>query len=247
MSDQERWDALMLQKTAAEVTLSDANEVANTVIDALKEGVDISVAARIIEDYWGAGTRGDKLRVQLSASFPQQNGQIILGAPLTQGDIDRLNGQLGGVRKYFEDMHSFVFDLVKRIMHQIKACDVNDQSAVEAYNEFRHNVILYLDYSNDWYWEARKVLENDECQNWGNLKIVTTRAQNGDYLFIDDFEETLQKTHAEYLEHTFNQKESEYWSLYDLRWKGERVVPRVKLPYLFAQYLLGVIEPLERS
>jgi hypothetical protein len=246
--DQARWTALMEQKAAAEACLEEANDIANQVIEALKEGVDISVAARIITDYWGELTpAADKLRQQLSSSFPEKNGQVILSAPLCQSDLDRLNGSLDSARSYFQGIHGFISELVGRIMHQIKSCDVNDQSAVALYNKFRENVLLYLDYSGDYFYEARKVLESEETAHWGNLRVVTTRQENGDYLFIDDFEEDLKKTHDAYITYTFNQKESEWWSLYDLRWSSDRIVPRVKLPYLFALYLLETLTPLEAS
>jgi hypothetical protein len=105
-------------------------------------------------------------------------------------------------------------------------------------NEFRCEVLKYVAYTGDYFYEAEQKLKDGSLTTWDQLNRVPDMVINGDYLFVNEFKTTMAKAHVDYLKGTFHPdlKLSGY-SLKDFSWRTSDMCNKLKLPFLFAEFL----------
>lgn len=239
MSWSEDWQIITQRMQAATSASTTARESANLVIDTLQEGVEISVAHRIISEHWGDTGTASRLRTKLFGKFPKENGEVLLYAPLTEDDLERWKGDRTEVMEYFGLVHAYVIEHVAALTAKMNRYDSSDMAALELYNGFRKNVLRYICYIDYEFYSVRQILEEDGVLDWDNLAklLPIAEIENGDYLFMDDFIPKLVETQGTYLERDIQVEARDQYSVNDMEWVLRKMVPHIRIPFLFGEYL----------
>jgi len=245
MSIAERWEVIEQRKTEALVLINQNIDNCKSLLDTLEQGVDISVANRIISEMWIDDQYSRRIKTRLSASFPKENGDILSNARLGPADMERWFSEKAQIAGYFDTCHAFINDLVVEITEKLGTPGGDSETKLVAYNEFRRQCLTYLLFIESWSWEARDSISEGNCNSWDELVAATpipSGVDNGDYLFIDDFVTPLKVAQANYTRRVIGFDSRTQWSIREIRWVGDRIAPQVAIQYLFAQYLTRCIE-----
>jgi hypothetical protein len=238
MSRQAMWEEIVKLKGVAEVTTQTYIDELESLINAMEDGgLPLPVAVKLIRGIWGNSSRANSLMVQLSECFPETNKSVVLYAGLPAEEARKQLGELKETREYFELIYTYIDQVVNITMKGLVAAEftVENQSRL---NDFRCEVLKYIAYTGDYFYEAEQMLKDGSLLSWDQLNRVPDVVINGDYLFVNEFKATLAKAHADYLEGTFKPdvKLSGY-SLKDFSWRTSDMCNKLKLPFMFAEYL----------
>ena len=235
---QEDWEKIQGQKQVAETIVTEFRNSSQHIVNLLKDGVELAVAVRIINDYWAGDVSAPAMKAQLSSEFPVTNGEVILNAPLTKKTLELSKGNFEEVRIYFDEIHGFILRVTKELTADLNTADLNDADALARFNLFRKETLRYLDYSDNYFYEVRDLLKQDSVTDWSQLTVVPTRVADGDYLFITDFMQSLVDCQGVYFIRTLDKTCEDNTNLHGINWSSEQIIAQLKLPYLFAQWLL---------
>lgn len=247
MNITERWEVIEALKLEAVTAANKTLEATQEMIKSFEKGVDVPLANRIISDLWQNQDYGKKLRTQLSAAFPEQNGRVLSGARMSPTDLAAWRADTAFMAKYFDTIHGFIIDTVSEVMPRLVSGEVTEENAlkVEAYNDFRRNCLTYIAFIEDYSWEARSAIEDGKANNWPDLvneAEAPSSVVNGDYLFIDDFIPRLREAQKTYVESISNYGYREWFSLDDIEWALKRTVPQIMVGYMFMRYLSDLLD-----
>lgn len=238
MSRAAMWEEIVKLKGVAEVTTQTYIDELESLITAMEDdGLPLPVATKIIRGIWGNSSRANAMMVQLSECFPETNKSVVLYAGLPVDEARKQLGQLKETREYFELVYTYIDQVVNLIMKELLEAEftVENQSLL---NEFRCEVLKYVAYTGDYFYEAEQKLKDGSLTSWAQLNRVPDVVISGDYLFVNEFKKTLAEAHTNYLESTFKPdlKMSGY-SLKDFSWRTSDMCNKLKLPFMFAEYL----------
>lgn len=227
-------------QTLKEIALAETNKFVadvEVVVKHLREGVSFEVATTIIESYWGNSAKTKELKLQLNSMDRSANGRVILHTNIDKEDVLRIMGDRKAVEDYFTAVHAFIDDRIETVLNGLKRTNFTEAELV-SYNTFRKEVVRYLDYINNYFYDIQPILEKDEITCWTQLATKTGRSEDGDYLFFDSFKEELKREQKYFVEtHVNLDKASDYYSLSSCECFAKRLDSQVKLPYLFACWL----------
>lgn len=243
----EQWAGVLEAHTKAEAVIRSATDSARVVRETLEKGVDIATANRIVTDLWGDTSQAQRVRVRLSAGFPKENGDIILGSSMTRSLVEALQGEITALTDYAQISFTYIHEAVDELLKQFTAQSVGNEEGMALLNEMRRNVLRYCGYTTSSFWDVVDALKGDdsEVKIWADLKVVTTAESNGDYLFIDDFKDDLVRAHSNWLEEQKERVELDGdWSISSTVWYYERTQAMLRLPILFGGYLNGLLDEL---
>lgn len=232
------WEEIVKLKDVAIVTTQTYTDELDSLIAAMDdEGLPLPVATKIIRGIWGNGSRANALMVRLSECFPETNKSVVLYAGLPVEEARKQLGQLQETRDYFKLIYEYIGDVVNSTMNELLAAGFTVESQVRL-NEFRCEVLQYAAYTDSYFYEVEPKLRDGSVTSWEQLNRVPDMVVNGDYLFINEFKETLAKAHVNYLESAFypDLKMSGY-SLKDFSWRTSDMTSKIQLPFLFALHL----------
>lgn len=238
MSRAAMWEEIVKLKGVAEVTTQTYIDELESLITAMEDdGLPLPVATKIIRGIWGNSSRANAMMVQLSECFPETNKSVVLYAGLPVDEARKQLGQLKETREYFELVYTYIDQVVNLTMKELLEAEftVENQSLL---NEFRCEVLKYVAYTGDYFYEAEQKLKDGSLTSWAQLNRVPDVVISGDYLFVNEFKKTLAEAHTNYLEGTFKPdlKMSGY-SLKDFSWRTSDMCNKLKLPFMFAEYL----------
>lgn len=232
------WEEVVKLKGVVEVTTQTYIDELESLISAMEdEGLPLPVATKIIRGIWGNGSRANALMVQLSECFPETNKSVVLYASLPADEARKQLGQLEETREYFKLIYDYIQEVVNATMQELLAADFTVEHQ-ERLNEFRCEVLKYVSYTGDYFYDAEQKLKDGSLTSWDQLNRVPDIVINGDYLFVTEFKEVMAKAHVDYLKGTFHPdlRESGY-SLKDFSWRTSDMCNKLKLPFMFAEYL----------
>lgn len=243
MSWKEKWEGIQTHLLAAETAAKVSREAANQIVEMLNEGVDISVANRLISEHWGDTAMARSLRTRLFSAFPDENGRVLRNAPLTQDDLDRFRGEYSEVVTYFDAIHAYILEGVGELTNRLNKADPSDEVAFGTYNSFRRNAMRYTSYVDDGFYQVREFLEKGEITSWSDLVrlLPIESIDNGDYLFIDEFVKRLSEIQQHYIGRELEIEAQDRYSICDIEWVLLKAVSHIKIPMLFAEYLNGLL------
>lgn len=225
-----------LKNFATSENLKFVNDI-ESVVKHLRNGVSFPVAANIINTYWGDSAKGKQLKLKLSSSDLRVNGETILHTNIDREDILKIVGERKGIYEYFTAVHAYINDRVDTVLEGLHRAEFNEVE-LACYNEFRKEVVRYLDYINNYFWDIRTLLEKEDTTCWTQLGIPTAGSDDGDYLFFDSFKEDLDRQHKVFMENFVDLKNIDNWySLSSCEHFANRLTAQIKLPYLFACWL----------
>lgn len=238
MSRAAMWEEIVKLKGVAEVTTQTYIDELESLITAMEDdGLPLPVATKIIRGIWGNSSRANSLMVQLSECFPETNKSVVLYAGLPVEEARKQLGELEETRQYFKLIYDYIHEVVDNTMLRLLEAEftVENQAIL---NEFRCEVLKYVAYTGDYFYEAEQQLKDGSLTTWDQLNRVPDMVINGDYLFVNEFKTTLAKAHVDYLKGTFHPdlKLSGY-SLKDFSWRTSDMCNKLKLPFLFAEFL----------
>ena len=237
MSRESLWAEIGQLKAVATTVSQQIADEAVQLTKSMEDGISLPVAIRIVNTIWGSHTQSSqKLKVQLSDSFPKSNRDVIRYTALPADELRKLTGELEEVVSYFALIQEYIEKLVCAITAHLVKGEPTPEGQ-EAVDEFRRNVLQYCCYINGYFYEVKDMVNDEACTAWDHIRIVPTGVLDGDYLFIQSFKDQLTADHEEFLKRTFFRQERDYWSLEDIKWSSDRLVPYIKLPFLFAEWL----------
>jgi len=238
MSRAAMWEEIVKLKGVAEVTTQTYIDELESLITAMEDdGLPLPVATKIIRGIWGNSSRANALMVQLSECFPETNKSVVLYAGLPVEESRKQLGELEETRQYFKLIYDYIHEVVDATMKGLVEAEftVENQSIL---NEFRCEVLKYVAYTGDYFYEAEQKLKEGSVTSWAQLNRVPDVVINGDYLFVNEFKATMAKAHVDYLKGTFQPDlKLAGFSLKDFSWRSSDMVNKLKLPFLFAEYL----------
>jgi hypothetical protein len=232
------WEEVVKLKGVAEVTTQTYIDELESLISAMEDdGLPLPVATKIIRGIWGNTSRANALLVQLSECFPETNKSVVLYAGLPADEARKQLGELEETREYFKLIYDYINEVVDTTFKTLLAAEFTVESQ-ECLNEFRCEVLKYVAYTGDYFYEAEQKLKDGSLTSWDQLNRVPDIVINGDYMFVMDFKESLAKAHVEYLKGTFHPDlRSSGYSLKDFSWRTSDMCNKLKLPFMFAEYL----------
>jgi len=238
MSRAAMWEEIVKLKGVADVTTQTYIDELESLITAMEdEGLPLPVATKIIRGIWGSSSRANSLIVQLSECFPETNKSVVLYAGLPVEEARKQLGELKETREYFEVIYAYIDQVVNTTMKELLAADFTVESQ-ERLNEFRCEVLKYTAYTGDYFYEAEQKLKDGSLTSWDQLNRVPDIVINGDYLFVNEFKDIMAKAHSSYLEGTFKPDlKLTGYSLKDFSWRTSDMCNKLKLPFMFAEYL----------
>ncbi|MNM31886.1 hypothetical protein D3C81_424720 [compost metagenome] len=229
----------MRQAFAAAVSeVSLLNEAADVVVAQLKEGVNLEVAYKIVDRYW-EGRDAAKVKTNLSASFPEDNGQAILNAPFTEKIGMALD--FSQSKAFVEMAFPCIIELVEAKFKEINSKDLNDTGALIVYNDFRKEPARFIEYVRDNWFEGRDELDRNEIQSWTQLREEAKCVDNGDYLMLDDYRHEITALQEIVMKMFDLKTEIAQIDLGGLSWYSDRLLCRMKLCMFFANYIEGLV------
>jgi hypothetical protein len=238
MSREAMWEEIVKLKDVAIVTTQTYTDELDALIAAMdEEGLPLPVATKIIRGIWGTSSRANALMVRLSDCFPETNKEVVLYAGLPIQEARKQLGQLDESKDYFKLIYTYISDAVNTTMQQLVDAGFTVDAQARL-NEFRCEVLQYAAYTDSYFYEVEPSLRDGTVTSWDQLTRVPDIVINGDYLFVNDFKETLAKAHDTYLESAFypDLKMSGY-SLKDFSWRTSDMTSKIQMPFLFAQHL----------
>jgi hypothetical protein len=238
MSREAMWEEIVKLKDVALVTTQTYTDELEALFEAMdSEGLPLPIATKVIRGIWGDSSRANALLVQLSECFPETNKSLVLYAGLPVAEARKQLGQLKETREYFEAIYVYIQNVVNSTMKDLMDAGFTVENQ-ERLNEFRCEVLKYAAYTDGYFYEAEPKLRDGTVTSWDQLNRVPDVVINGDYLFINEFAETLTKAHAAYMDSAFypDLKMSGY-SLKDFSWRTSDMTSKIQLPFLFAQFL----------
>jgi hypothetical protein len=232
------WEEVVKLKGVAEVTTQTYIDELESLISAMEDdGLPLTVATKIIRGIWGNTSRANALLVQLSECFPETNKSVVLYAGLPADEARKQLGELEETREYFKVIYDYINEVVDTTFKTLLAAEFTVESQ-DCLNEFRCEVLKYVAYTGDYFYEAEQKLKDGSLTSWDQLNRVPDIVINGDYMFVTDFKESLAKAHVEYLKGTFHPDlRSSGYSLKDFSWRTSDMCNKLKLPFMFAEYL----------
>lgn len=232
------WEEVVKLKGVAEVTTQTYIDELESLISAMEDdGLPLPVATKIIRGIWGHTSRANALLVQLSECFPETNKSVVLYAGLPADEARKQLGELAETREYFKLIYDYINEVVDTTFKTLLAAEFTVESQ-DCLNAFRCEVLKYVAYTGDYFYEAEQKLKDGSLTSWDQLNRVPDIVINGDYMFVMDFKESLAKAHVEYLKGTFHPDlRSSGYSLKDFSWRTSDMCNKLKLPFMFAEYL----------
>lgn len=232
------WEEVVKLKGVAEVTTQTYIDELESLISAMEDdGLPLPVATKIIRGIWGNTSRANALLVQLSECFPETNKSVVLYAGLPADEARKQLGELEETREYFKLIYDYINEVVDTTFKTLLAAEFTVESQ-DCLNVFRCEVLKYVAYTGDYFYEAEQKLKDGSLTSWDQLNRVPDIVINGDYMFVMDFKESLAKAHVEYLKGTFHPDlRSSGYSLKDFSWRTSDMCNKLKLPFMFAEYL----------
>ena len=239
------WDEITSKKLAVEAAASECHENITQLREELNKGVSFGTAKTIIKGIWGDAPESKKLVSKLTVNFPKENASVISYAALPPFAINTLLAPTHNTVQYFVEVQEWIERSVVAILEKLNQCDYRNQLAVDALNEFRKNVLLYVEECT----YSGSDIEAQQFADWAALAIKNYDyiTDNGDYLTITDFVAPLKECHekvvarrAKDFEHT-----GDYPSLSGTVYRARTCVGDIQVAYLFAEYLNKLSETVE--
>lgn len=229
-------EQLVKSKDESLVRLESTKSVIDTLTKALREPLSVAEATIIIKQIWAEDEfASSKLLVKLTEADPSGNSDYIRSASLSTKTYESLTEGLVPVIEYIKVAHEFVLSEVAFGIDKLKTSGAYDQVAQFKYDEFRKQVLRYLDYCDSMFYELD---DRPEVKSWEDLTEESYRVESGDYLFIDDLMERVNKAQNDILKDRLYYGREDNTSLSDLKYSAVRWGTAVKLPIWFATFLL---------
>lgn len=222
---------------AALKEISQIREAALLVVAQLKNGVNVETAYSIIDRYW-VGSDAVRMKQNLQAAFPDENGRMLLNAPFN----DKMGIAMDFVvtRDYLNQVFPEIIRLVEEKFALINSRDLNDEAAMQLYIKFRKEPARFVEYVQDGWFEGREGLENGAICGWQDLKDEARCVDNGQFLMLDDYRHTIGEAKKQVFEYLFSKTQAQNLSLGDTSWNTDRAETRIKLCQYFLNYLEGL-------
>jgi hypothetical protein len=240
------WETIVTSRTAAEVAIQECAGNLEQIRSALDKGVTLGAARVIIKGIWGETPEAKKLVAQLSASFPAENSSIIRYAGLPGYALDNIAGPTKPGITFMLDTQHYIENYIGVILKQLSHFDPNNEVALNAHNEFRRNVLIYIE-GIRWNSFTLSVEEAAEASAWKDYKVESQLVEDGDYLFITDFLPDLKEAHHKVVERRNREPEegSDNPSLAGVQYSTKSYLAEINFTYLFAEYLTQLASTLE--
>lgn len=240
------WDTLATKKGIADSRLREAKENLELIKDELRKGVSVDIARTIIKNVWGDTSDAKKLLARLVVTFPRENCNTILYAALPPYAINNILGDLQPVVSYVVEAQEYIERTVGVVLARLNGFDINDPIGLEAVNEFRKNVLTYIEgvkYNSFETW----VNEAAETPSWADYIVESPRIEDGEYLMLTEFGPELQEAHNRMMERRNKDihYEDDYVSLSGVQYRAEAYLAEVNVTQMFAEYLNELVTKLE--
>jgi len=221
-------------KADALAELMNLKSVTDGIMKKLEEGLPITVAYEIIDNLWLPG-EAMRLKTELSSEFPDRNGQVIMNAPLS-GEVSLLMS-IPKTTEFLDKAFPEIIIKVNAIFNGINNLGVDNQEAIEKYNSFRKEPAKFADYVSDLWYPESEALQNGTVRTWKDIGRDSNSVENGDYLLLVDYGETIRKSQAKLKECLLDTLSSEEMRLGYVHYKTEQLMGLVELIGLFSDYV----------
>lgn len=240
------WDTLATKKGIADSRLREAKENLTLIREELRKGVSVDIARNIIKNIWGETSDAKKLLARLVINFPKENCSTILYAGLPPYAVANLLGDLSAASSYVVDAQEYIERTTAVVLAKLNEFDINDPIGQDAVNEFRKNVLTYIEgvkYNAFETWTDAA----GEMPTWKDYMVESQRIEDGDYLMMTEFTTELKEAHDLMLGRRNKDVhyENDYISLSSIQYNSEAYLAEVNVTQLFAEYLNGLVTKLE--
>lgn len=232
------WDTLGSKKDVAESAVRETADNLKGIQERLREGVTMGAAKAIIKGIWNETPEAKRLLARLTVNFPKENAQVIRYASLPQYAIMNILAPTAGSVSFFIDAQEYIDRTVAEILAKLNNCDVNNDIALNTLNEFRKNVLIYIEGMRyrSFEYNADGI---SECRKWKDYTVNSQAVDDGDYLMITDFLPDLKAAHEAVVERRNKDwyYEEDSTSLSGAIYDAEGCLAEIIVTYLFAEYL----------
>lgn len=240
------WDTLATKKGIAEARLREAKENLTLIKEELRKGVSLDIARTIIKSVWGESSDAKKLLAQLTVNFPKENCNTILYAPLPQYALANILGDMTDATSYVVTAQEYIERTTAVVLAKLNEFDINDPIGLDAVNEFRKNVLTYIEgvkYNSFEAW----VSEAGAIESWKDYIVESNRIEDGDYLMIAEFGTELKDAHDCMLQRRNKDisYEGDWVSIGGVEYQNDSYLAEVNVIQLFATYLNELVTKLE--
>jgi len=240
------WDTLSTKKGIADTRIREAQESMGMIKEELGRGVSMSIARTIIKTIWGESSDAKKLLARLVVNFPRENSNTIMYAPLPPYAVANLLGDMKPAVEYVLEAHEYIERTVGVVLAKLNQFDINDPIGLDAVNEFRKNVLTYIEGVKYCSFEL-SVEEVAETPTWKDYIVNSQCIEDGDYLMLTEFDTDLKAAHNRFLERRNKDVHytDDYTSLHGVKWEADRYLAELNITQLFAEYLNELVVKLE--
>ncbi|MBS9730368.1 hypothetical protein [Pseudomonas aeruginosa] len=205
----------------------------------LKEGIGPKAAYAIIDRYW-SGEQAEKMKVRVTAQFPKDNGGIILCTSL--GEQAGYILALGATKAFFAVAFPRIGGRLEQVFSSINRADLNDPVALEKYNELRKEPARFFEYFANGFFEGKEKVADGEITCWTQLRDHARCVDDGDYLFLDDYDFELKQVKENFYQYYLSPSSIKEQSLAGIDYYTQQLGVRVRLAKLFSCFLDELIE-----
>lgn len=208
--------------------------IGDQIMKKLEAGIDITAAYEIIDNLWLPG-EANRLKTELSSEFPERNGRTILNAALS-GEVSLLMS-IPKTLEFMDKAFPEIIAKVNAVYAQINNLGVDNEEAIQKYNNFRKEPAKFADFVQDLWYPDSDSLEKGTIKVWKDIGKDSYRVENGDYLLMVDYGEVIRKSQAHLKECLLDTLVSEDMRLNDVNYRSEQLIGMVNLIGLFSDYL----------
>jgi hypothetical protein len=224
-------------RNAAHAEMTNSTAAMKDLVKQLQEGVSYKEACEVANRFWPV-REASEIKLRLFDSFPKENGQVILNKGLDKRISDTIATEQA--QKYFEAAGVYISEKVQAILDDINSKNLACQDAAFTLNTLKAQVSRYMGFVNWGVYEIKTQLLDPDPKQWGDLSPSVESVENGDYLFLENIPNLVDKAHAKFIEENFPYKYS--LSLGDVDWRSSTLGAVTELSLLFAAYLENFVD-----
>lgn len=240
------WESICSKKAVAENAIQATAENLHQIQEELKGGVTMGAAKAIIRAVWNETPEAKKLIARLTVNFPKENSWVIGYAGLPQYAAMNIMGPAVDSCGYFLDIQEYINRAVGKILAKLNQFDINDDVALNTLNDFRKNVLTYIEGTRFNAFELSAAVDPSEAK-WKDYTVASVAIDDGDYLMVTDFLPDLKEAHDKLLE----QRNVDWYyeedsvTIHGARYKTESCLRAINATHLFAEYLNELMAGIE--
>lgn len=212
-------------------------EASKKLYETLKPGVSVELAYAVIDETW-TGNEASDIKTRLCSSFPKENSEAILRAPLPAEFSGSSN--VSNAKCYLVSALEEITANIKNAEDFINQRDINDPEAIIKMNEFRKEPARFIDLIKEGWVPNKEQLLNGEITSWQDFVTESETVDSGNYLFLNDYRGELKEAFGKFEESFFGRNDLSTCRIGDIGNYVERLLVVIKVVCMFNTFLINL-------